>query len=147
VDFVGADTASFIEPSLIQNAERIIIAPSNPIVSIGPIRALRGVDHLLADVRHKVVAISPIVAGTALKGPADRMLVELGHEPTVVGVAHLYKDICGTLIIDQQDAHLANEVESTGMRCVVTDTIMSRPGVSMTLAQCALDATDTQGDS
>ena len=147
VDFVGADTASFIEPSLIQNAERIIIAPSNPSVSIGPIRALRGVDHLLADVRHKVVAISPIVAGTALKGPADRMLVELGHEPTVVGVAHLYKDICGTLIIDQQDAHLANEVESTGMRCVVTDTIMSRPGVSMTLAQCALDATDTQGDS
>jgi LPPG:FO 2-phospho-L-lactate transferase len=146
VEFDGADTATFIEPSLIHNAERIIIAPSNPIVSIGPMRAMPGVDHSLAHVRHKVVAISPIVAGTALKGPADRMLAELGHEPTVVGVARLYKDICATLIIDQQDAHLADEVESTGMRCIVTDTIMSRPGVSMTLAQCALDATDIQGD-
>jgi LPPG:FO 2-phospho-L-lactate transferase len=74
------------------------------------------------------------------------MLVELGHEPTVVGVARLYKDICATLIIDQQDAHLASDVEKEGVRCIVTDTIMSRPGVSQSLAQCALDATKTQGD-
>ena len=145
VDFEGATTASFIDLSLIENAARIIIAPSNPIVSIGPMRALAGIDNALSQVRDKVVAISPIVAGTALKGPADRMLVELGHEPTVVGVAHLYKEICGTLVIDQQDAHLASDVEKTGMRCVVTDTIMSRPGVSMALAQCALDAVDIQG--
>jgi LPPG:FO 2-phospho-L-lactate transferase len=110
-------------------------------------RAIPGVDESLAQVRHKVVAISPIVAGTALKGPADRMLAELGYEPTVVGVARMYKDICATLIIDQQDAHLADEVENIGMKCVVTDTIMSRPGVSQTLAKCALDATDTQGDT
>lgn len=146
VEFVGAESAIFIEPSLFQEAAHIIIAPSNPIVSIGPMRAIPGVDRSLAHVRHKVVAISPIVAGAALKGPADRMLVELGHEPSVVGVARLYKDICATLIIDQQDAHLADEVESIGMRCVVTDTIMSHHGVSQTLAQCALDATDTQGD-
>jgi len=146
VDFVGANSATFIDPSLISDADHIIIAPSNPIVSIGPIRALNKVDLALTQVRHKVVAISPIVAGGALKGPADRMLAELGHEPTVVGVARLYKDICATLIIDQQDAHLANEVENIGMRCVVTDTIMSRPGVSETLAQCALHAADIQGD-
>jgi LPPG:FO 2-phospho-L-lactate transferase len=146
VDFIGANSATFIEPTLIHDAARIIIAPSNPIVSIGPIRALNGVDHALAQVRHKVVAISPIVAGGALKGPADRMLTELGHEPTVIGVAHLYKEICGTLIIDQQDAHLAGEVEKLGMTCIVTDTIMSHPGVSQSLAQYALDATHTQGD-
>jgi LPPG:FO 2-phospho-L-lactate transferase len=74
------------------------------------------------------------------------MLTELGHEPTVIGVAHLYKEICGTLIIDQQDAHLAGEVEKLGMTCIVTDTIMSHPGVSQSLAQYALDATHTQGD-
>ena len=146
VEFQGATTATFIDLSLIDDAAHIIIAPSNPIVSIGPMRALHGLDNALAQVRHKVVAVSPIVAGTALKGPADRMLVELGHEPTVVGVARLYKDICATLIIDQQDAHLASDVEKVGVRCIVTDTIMSRPGVSQTLAQCALDATKTQGD-
>ena len=146
VEFQGATTATFIDLSLIDDAAHIIIAPSNPIVSIGPMRALHGLDNALAQVRHKVVAVSPIVAGTALKGPADRMLVELGHEPTVVGVARFYKDICATLIIDQQDAHLASDVEKEGVRCIVTDTIMSRPGVSQTLAQCALDATKTQGD-
>jgi LPPG:FO 2-phospho-L-lactate transferase len=146
VEFQGATTATFIDLSLIDDAAHIIIAPSNPIVSIGPMRALHGLDNALAQVRHKVVAVSPIVAGTALKGPADRMLVELGHEPTVVGVARLYKDICATLIIDQQDEHLASDVEKEGVRCIVTDTIMSRPGVSQSLAQCALDATKTQGD-
>lgn len=146
VDFQGAESATFIDSSLWENADHIIIAPSNPIVSIGPMRSLDAVDCSLERVRHKVVAISPIVAGAALKGPADRMLMELGHEPTVVGVARLYKDICATLIIDQQDAHLANEVEKVGMRCIATDTIMSRPGVAKTLAQCALDATHIQGD-
>jgi LPPG:FO 2-phospho-L-lactate transferase len=144
VDFAGAHNATFIDPELIQDAAHIIIAPSNPIVSIGPMRALAGVDQALAQVRNKVVAISPIVAGTALKGPADRMLLELGYEPTVLGVAGLYKEICATLIIDQQDAHLAGEVEKLGMECIVTDTIMSRPGVATSLAQCALDAVHTR---
>ena len=69
------------------DAPRVVIAPSNPLVSIGPIRSLAGVDDLLAERRDQVVAISPIVGGAALKGPADRMLAELGHEPSVVGVA------------------------------------------------------------
>lgn len=140
VTFEGADTASFIDPSLLSAARAVIIAPSNPIVSIGPIRAMTGVDAALAARRESVVAISPIVAGSALKGPADRMLVELGHEPSVVGVARLYAPICGTLVIDEQDAHLASRVESEGMACVVTDTIMSKPDVGASLAAATLAA-------
>jgi len=140
VEFRGASSAAFVDFSLINNAEAIVIAPSNPIVSIGPIRALGGVDAALAARRNNVVAISPIVAGSALKGPADRMLVELGHEATVVGVARLYAPIASTLIIDQQDAHLADAVRAEGINCVVTDTIMSTPGVGASLANAALSA-------
>jgi LPPG:FO 2-phospho-L-lactate transferase len=145
VEFVGADSARFIDFSLITDADTIVIAPSNPIVSIGPIRALPGVNEALTKRRADVVAISPIVAGAALKGPADRMLTELGHEPSVVGVARLYAPICGTLVIDQQDAHLASQVEREGMTCVVTDTIMSKPGVAQQLAATSLQATPRQG--
>ena len=80
------------------------------------------------------------MAGTALKGPADRMLTELGHEASVVGVARLYAPVCATLVIDEQDAHLAPAVEDEGVRCVVTDTIMSKPGVAATLASVAVGA-------
>ena len=120
------------------DAASVVIAPSNPLVSIGPIRSLAGVDTLLTDRRERVVAISPIVGGAALKGPADRMLAELGHEPSVVGVARLYSPIASTLVIDTVDARHAAAVEATGMRCVVTDTIMSKPGVARQLAIDAL---------
>lgn len=121
-------------------ATSVVIAPSNPLVSIGPIRSLAGVDELLADRRERVVAISPIVGGAALKGPADRMLVELGHEPSVVGVARLYSPIASILVIDTVDAHHAAAVEATGMRCVVTDTVMSTPSVARQLALDTLAA-------
>ena len=140
VEFEGVDRALFTDLSLVSGADAVIIAPSNPIVSIGPIRALAGVDEALAARRDSVVAISPIVAGTALKGPADRMLTELGHEASVVGVARMYAPVCATLVIDDQDAHLAPAVEREGMRCIVTDTIMSKPGVAATLASVALGA-------
>ncbi len=145
VEFVGVDTATFIDLSVITKASTIVIAPSNPIVSIGPIRAMNGVEDALRARRSDVVAVSPIVAGAALKGPADRMLVELGHEPTVVGVARMYAPIAATLVIDEQDAHLADAVEREGIRCVVTDTIMSKPGVSATLARITVQATPQQG--
>lgn len=121
-------------------ATSVVIAPSNPLVSIGPIRSLAGVDELLADRRERVVAISPIVGGAALKGPADRMLVELGHEPSVVGVARLYSPIASILVIDTVDAHHAAAIEATGMRCVVTDTVMSTPPVARQLALDTLAA-------
>lgn len=145
VEYAGASTATFINLSLMDDADTIVIAPSNPIVSIGPVRALPGVEEALMSRREDVVAVSPIVAGSALKGPADRMLVELGHEPTVVGVARLYAPVCGTLVIDDQDAHLADDVEREGIACVVTDTIMSREGVGASLARISVGSTPRQG--
>lgn len=127
----------------LRGSEAVVIAPSNPLVSIGPIRALVGVDEALAARRDSVVAVSPIIGGAALKGPADRMLVELGFEPSVVGVARLYAPIAGTLVIDTTDAGLAAEVEAAGMRCVVTATIMSQPGVAPALATTCLAAART----
>jgi LPPG:FO 2-phospho-L-lactate transferase len=141
VAFVGANSARPLGLGELRDSDMIVIAPSNPIVSIGPIRALVGVDEILAQRRESVVAISPIVAGVALKGPADRMMVELGHQATVVGVAAMYAPICGTLIIDTADAHLASAVEAQGMRCVVTNTVMSTSAVAEQLARTTLGAT------
>ena len=106
-------------------AETIIVCPSNPLVSIGPILAVPGVTEALVDRRPDVVAVSPIVAGAALKGPADRLLTELGHQASVVGVARLYAPWVATLVIDEADAHLARAVEAEGVRCVVAPTVMS----------------------
>ncbi len=142
VRFEGAATAS-LQPSAadaIRDADVVVVAPSNPIVSIGPMRALAGLDDSLAARRGSVVAVSPIVGGAALKGPADRMMVELGHEASVVGVARLYRDIAGTLVIDPADAHLAADVVAAGMRCVVQPSIMSDPAIGAALARAVLAA-------
>jgi LPPG:FO 2-phospho-L-lactate transferase len=141
VKFVGSAEATPNGLELLASADSVLIAPSNPLVSIAPIRSLAGVDNILAQRRDSVCAISPIVNGAALKGPADRLMTELGHESTVVGVAKIYAPICGTLIIDNADAHLASAVEAQGVRCIVTDTIMKSPQVSAALAKTALDVT------
>jgi LPPG:FO 2-phospho-L-lactate transferase len=122
----------------VDDGEVVVIAPSNPIVSIGPLRALPTLDARLTRRRDSVVAISPLVGGAALKGPADRLMAELGSAATVVGVARLYAEIAGTLVIDEADADLAPEVEAEGLRCIVTDTVMSRPGVGAALARACL---------
>jgi LPPG:FO 2-phospho-L-lactate transferase len=109
-------------------AETIVIAPSNPIVSIGPILAVRGVRDLLAAARRggtPILAVSPIVGGKALKGPADRMLVSLGHESTALGVARLYEGLIHGYVLDTVDAALAPAVEALGMKTLVTDTVMT----------------------
>lgn len=139
VRFDGAASAKPLGLEILRDAEAIVIAPSNPLVSIAPLRALHGMDETLAKRRESVVAISPIVAGAALKGPADRLMVELGHEASVVGVARLYSPICSTLVIDAADEHLSAAVEAEGMRCVVTNTIMSTPEVSEQLARTVLE--------
>jgi len=118
----------------IEDADVIVIAPSNPLVSIGPIRALPGVDELLTARRDSVVAISPIVGGAALKGPADRMLTELGMESSVVGVAQLYTSIASALVVDPIDAGHATQIEHTGMRCVIEPSVMSTPAIARDLA-------------
>ncbi len=121
-------------------AQCVLIAPSNPLVSIGPIRAVDGVDTALATRRSSIVAISPIVGGAALKGPADRMMSELGHEPTVVGVARMYAPIAGALVIDPVDAHHADAIAAEGMRPVITPSVMSSPEIGAELARQSLRA-------
>ena len=142
VRIAGADTAR-PTPGVLESlttAEAIVVAPSNPIVSIGPVLAVPGVHEAVAARRDHVVAVSPIVAGAALKGPADRMLVELGHEASVVGVARLYAPFAGTLVIDEADADRVAEVEAEGIRCVVTPTVMRTPETAAALARTTLAA-------
>jgi LPPG:FO 2-phospho-L-lactate transferase len=124
----------------IEAADRILICPSNPIVSIGPILAVPGIPGAIRQRRRDTIAVSPIVGGRALKGPADHMLVELGHEASVVGVARLYTSLAATLVIDHADAHLAEAVEAEGMACIVTATVMSGPKEAAALARTVLGA-------
>ena len=140
VVFDGIESARANCTDEIRNSGTIVIAPSNPIVSIGPVRALRGVNEALATRRSAVVGISPIIGGAALKGPADRMLRELGMEPSALGVARLYADICGTFVIDSVDAALTPQIEALDMRCIVTDTIMKQESVARALATTVLEA-------
>lgn len=141
VRFDGAPATPTIEVrDALTQAATIVIAPSNPIVSIGPIRAMAGIDELLGRRRDDTVAISPIVGGAALKGPADHMLTELGHEASVVGVARLYAPIATALVIDPVDADLAGAVEREGMRPIVQPSIMSTPELAADLARATLAA-------
>ena len=124
----------------IADAEVVVVAPSNPIVSIGPLLAVPGLADALRARRDNTVAVSPIVAGAALKGPAARLMRDLGHEASVVGVASLYRDVAATLVVDTADASLAGAVEAAGMACVVTDTVMADPTVAAALAKTTLEA-------
>lgn len=146
VESVRFEGASQAEPApgvldAIERAETVVICPSNPIVSIGPILAMEQIATALASRRADVVAVSPIVAGAALKGPADRLLAELGHGSSVVGVARLYSAVAATLVVDEADAHLASEVEATGTRCVVAPAVMHSPEDAAALARVVLFAT------
>ena len=105
----------------------MIIAPSNPFVSIGPILALRGMRKSLRTVRSRVAAISPIVGGKTIKGPADKMLRGLGHEVSPLGIARLYRDIAGLMVIDIVDHRYLEPIRALGMNAIATDTIMTTP--------------------
>jgi len=124
----------------IAQADAIIVAPSNPLVSIGPVLAVPGIRDALRATKAPVAAVSPIIGGRALKGPADRMLGALGHAATAAGVARLYADFLDVLVLDNQDAALAAEVESIGVRPFVTDTIMRDAASRRALAEATLAA-------
>lgn len=124
----------------IDDADRIVIAPSNPAVSIDPVLAVGGVRDRLAQRRADVVAVSPIIGGKALKGPADRLLVELGRESSATAVAQWYADVVGTLVIDTVDADQAVAIDALGVRAIVTETIMSTPEITRALAETILGA-------
>ncbi len=124
----------------LSTAGTVVVAPSNPFVSIGPVIEVPQVRETLRDRRDSVVAVSPIVGGASIKGPAGAMMRELGHEPSVVGVARLYTGFAGTLVIDHADAELAPAVAQAGMTPVVTDTIMADPDRAAGLARATLEA-------
>jgi LPPG:FO 2-phospho-L-lactate transferase len=122
----------------IERADQVVICPSNPMVSIAPVLAVPGIRNALVARRQEAVAVSPIVGGKALKGPADHLMAELGHEASVVGVARLYAPFAATLVVDLVDAALAAAVEAEGMSCVVTGTVMTGPSEAAALARTVL---------
>jgi LPPG:FO 2-phospho-L-lactate transferase len=119
----------------LEESSRIVIAPSNPLISIDPILQVPGVRDLLVRRRGDVLAVSPIIDGAALKGPADRLLGELGHEVSCVGVADFYQELLGTFVIDEADAARADEIRALGIEVRVTTTIMADPENARRLAK------------
>ena len=142
VRFDGAESAHPAPGVLdaLADADRVVICPSNPIVSVAPVLAVPGLADAVKARREDVVAVSPIVAGVALRGPADRLMKELGHEASVVGVARLYAPLAACLVVDEADAALAGAVEAEGMRCVVAPAVMRGRPEAAALARTVLSA-------
>lgn len=141
--FDGADTAT-AAPGVheaITGARAIIVAPSNPFLSIGPILAVPGIRDCILASNAAVAAISPIIGGEAVKGPAAAILESLGHDVSALGVARLYQDLVDVFVLDEQDADLAGPIgDETQMRCVVTNTIMSSAEAKRALAATTIEA-------
>lgn len=127
----------------ITDADGIIIAPSNPIVSIGAILAVKGIRSALRKTGAQVVGISPIMGGKTVKGPADKLMKALGIECSAVGVAQVYRDFLDTLIIDQVDRKLAPRIRSLGIKTVVTQTLMKTMSDKVRLARIAVSETNS----
>jgi LPPG:FO 2-phospho-L-lactate transferase len=142
IRFVGASSATPAPGALdaLQQADLVVICPSNPLVSIGPVLAVPGLAEAVARRRETTVAVSPIIAGKALKGPADRMLDELGYEASAVGVARIWAPLAAVLIVDAADADLAPRIEAEGTRCIVAPSVMSGPAQARRLAEVVLGA-------
>jgi len=126
ISFDGIDRARPAPGVLeaLEGARTIVICPSNPLISIGPILAVPGVRKLLQERRRYVVGVCPIVAGQSLKGPSDRMLAQLGYEVSALGVARMYQDICGTIVIDPVDKGQRQAIEALGMGVILYPTVM-----------------------
>lgn len=133
---VAQPAAGLLE--LIATADVVMIAPSNPIVSVGPILALPGLREALRATAAPVVAVSPIVGGAAIKGPAAPLMRAAGYEVSALGVAHIYADLIDALVIDQVDADLATSIADLGLAVAVTDTIMRGPVEKANLAATVL---------
>jgi LPPG:FO 2-phospho-L-lactate transferase len=145
VRFVGVEAAGPTAEvaAAIRGAGIVVVGPSNPIVSIGPILAVPGMPELLDEARRggaRIVAVSGIIGGKALKGPADRMLASLGHEATAVGVARGYAGLIDAFVLDTVDAALVPAVVALGVRAIVVDTIMTDEASRARLARDVLAA-------
>ena len=140
ISYVGAEDA---QPSpgfasALESASAIIVCPSNPFLSVAPILAIPGVRNAFAEHRAPRVAVSPIVGGTAVRGPAGKIMQELGAEVSAVGVAREYREICDVLVLDSQDADLKDAVGAEGVEAAVTPTIMQTDEDKVQLAERVL---------
>jgi len=140
IRFAGAESARPAPGVLeaIRDADRILICPSNPLISIGPILAVPRIRDQLCAYKGKVFAVCPIVGGKSLKGPSDKMLAQLGHDPTALGVAKLYADFTGTFIIDPADKSQSAAISALGMRVAVLPTVMKTRTQKRKLARAFL---------
>ena len=140
IEIAGASSAQPTPEVLnaLLEASRLIIAPSNPLISIDPILQIPGVREILLERRGDVVAVSPLIGGAALKGPADRLLGELGHAVSTLGVVDFYEGLVGTWVIDDADASLADQIRERGVRVEVTTTIMAESDNAQRLAKVVL---------
>jgi LPPG:FO 2-phospho-L-lactate transferase len=124
----------------IEQADAVVFCPSNPIISIGPILAVPGIRKALEHRRGPTVAISPIIGGRALKGPAAKMMRSLKMSASALGVARFYRGLVNVFVLDKEDETQAAKVESLGMRAIVTDTIMSGLSKKKALARAVMKA-------
>ena len=125
-------------PEAIRDADRIVICPSNPLISIGPILAVRGIREALRARRKDVIAVCPIVGGKSLKGPSDKMLAQLGYESSAPGVAKLYADFTGTFVVDPADESRVEAIRTLDMRVAVVPTVMKSRADKRELARALL---------
>jgi LPPG:FO 2-phospho-L-lactate transferase len=142
VRFVGVEDS---RPSpgvieAIETADLVVLPPSNPVVSLGPILAVPGVRDAVRSRREAVVGVSGIVGGAPLAGMADKLMPAVGLEVTAAGAANAYEGLLGAWFIDVRDRGLADRIEATGVRVVVTDTVMRDDGDAQRLASAVLDA-------
>jgi LPPG:FO 2-phospho-L-lactate transferase len=141
VRYAGA-TEALPAPGVLEAIERaraVLVCPSNPLISIGPILAVPGIREALRATRAPVLAVSPIVAGRALKGPTARMMRSVGMAPSAAQVARLYEDFLNILVLDHSDQRLMASIEALGIQAVVTDTIMSDRRRQKALARTVLE--------
>jgi LPPG:FO 2-phospho-L-lactate transferase len=122
----------------IRNADRILICPSNPLISIGPILAVPGIREALRARRKDVIAVCPIVGGKSLKGPSDKMLAQLGYESSAKGVAKLYADFTAVFVVDPADRSQAEAIQTLGMKVAVAPTVMKTRTDKRKLARALL---------
>jgi LPPG:FO 2-phospho-L-lactate transferase len=137
-DGAGDARPSTLALGAIAEAQLLIIGPSNPLVSIGPILAIPGVQEALLSARARKIGVSGIVAGQAIRGPADRMMATLGYEPTARGVAALYAGLIDRFVIDRADEELAPAIEALGMEVSILPTVMRTPDDRAELARSVL---------
>jgi LPPG:FO 2-phospho-L-lactate transferase len=140
IRFAGVESARPAPGVLeaIATADRILICPSNSLISIGPILAVPQIREVLRAHQQRVFAVCPIVGGKSLKGPSDKMLAQLGHEPTALGVAKLYADFTGTFVIDPADKSQSAAISALGMKVAILPTVMKTRAQKRKLARALL---------